>query len=142
MKRTITSTISVVLSVVLLLCLASCGNKVDKEGLWENATYLKDTKLGKGEKTLEVEISAGGQSVTLTVKTDKTTVGEALLEHDIIAGEESTYGLYVKKVNGITADFDVDQRYWAFYVNGEYATSGVDTATITEGTTYKLEYTK
>ena len=64
------------------------------------------------------------------------------MEHGLIAGEEGDYGLYVKVVNGITADYDVDQSYWAFYIDGDYAMSGVDTTAITEGVTYQLVYTK
>ena len=64
------------------------------------------------------------------------------MEHKLIEGDEGPYGLYIKKVNGITADYDVDKSYWGFYINGEYATTGVDTTKITEGATYKLEYTK
>ena len=65
-----------------------------------------------------------------------------MLEVDLIAGETSNYGLYVKTVNGITADYDVDQTYWAFYVNGEYAMAGVDSTTIEEGATYSFKVEK
>jgi hypothetical protein len=99
-------------------------------------------EFGNGAKTVIVEIKAEEQQITFTVKTDKDTVGAALLEHALIAGEQSQYGLYVKVVNGMTADYDVDQSYWSFYINGEYAMTGVDSTEITEGTTYKLEYTK
>ena len=115
---------------------------VQKTGVWESATYLENTELGEGAKTITVEVKADGQSVTFTVKTDKDTVGAALLEHGLIAGEEGSYGLYVKTVNGMLADYDVDQTYWAFYINGEYAMSGVDTTEIEEGATYCLERTK
>lgn len=116
--------------------------KVAKEGLWENATYLKDMTFGEGSKTLVVEVKVGDDVVIFTVKTDKDTVGEALIEHKLIEGDEGAYGLYVKKVNGILADYDIDKSYWAFYINGEYAMSGVDTTDIEEGAVYKLEYTK
>ena len=143
MKKTETSRISVILAAVLLLSLmlASC-NTVERTGVWEDATYRKDMEFGNGATTLVVEVAAEDQSVTFTVKTDKETVGEALMEHGLIDGEEGAYGLYVKVVNGITADYDVDKSYWSFYIDGEYAMSGVDTTEITEGTIYKLEYTK
>ena len=48
----------------------------------------------------------------------------------------------MKTVNGITADYDVDQTYWAFYVNGEYATSGADTTAIEEGAAYSFKVEK
>ena len=141
MKKTIQSTVTVILALVFIVALVSCDT-VEKTGVWENATYRKDTELGSGAKTVVVEVKAEDQQVTFTIKTDKDTVGAALLEHGLIAGEEGAYGLYIKQVNGITADYDVDQTYWSFYINGEYAMTGVDTTEITEGATYRLEYTK
>ena len=67
---------------------------------------------------------------------------EALLELELINGDEGQYGLYVKEVNGITADYDVDQTYWAFYVDGEYAMSSVDTTEIEDGKTYSFKVEK
>ena len=115
---------------------------MDKAGVWENATYLKDKEFGKGSITVQVEVKVEEQSVTFTINTDKTMLGDALLEHGLIAGEESQYGLYVKVVNGITADYDVNQSYWGFYKNGEYMMTGVDSTTIANGEHYELVYTK
>lgn len=134
--------ISIALVIICLFSLAACGAKVETPDLWKDALYQEDTTLGEGAKTMVVEVKAEGKTVTFTVKTDKDTVGAALLEQNLIEGEESAYGLYVKKVNGMLADYDVDQTYWSFSVNGEYATAGVDTTTITEGVTYQLERTK
>ena len=64
------------------------------------------------------------------------------LANNLIAGEEGAYGLYVKTVNGITADYDKDQTYWAFYIDGEYAVSGVDTTDIVESSVYTLKVEK
>lgn len=83
-----------------------------------------------------------GNETWFEIHTDQETVGDALLEHNLIAGEESEYGLYVKSVNGITADYDVDQTYWAFYVNGEYAQTGVDTTKINAGDSYSFKVEK
>ena len=69
-------------------------------------------------------------------------MGDALTELGLIAGEESDYGLYVKTVNGVTLDYDADGAYWAFYVNGEYAQTGVDATTITEGDAYSFKAEK
>ena len=82
------------------------------------------------------------KTITFSVKTDKSTVGEALLDCGLIEGEAGAYGLYIKKVNGVTADYDIDQSYWAFYENGAYAMAGVDMTEIDESVTYKLAYTK
>lgn len=136
MKRTI----SIILAVVLTMALVACG--APTSDVWQDALYLEDTALGEGAKTVSVEVKALDKQVTFTVKTDKTTVGEALMEQGLIEGEQGAYGLYIKKVNGMTADYDVDQSYWAFYVNGEYAMSGVDSTEIDERAVYQLEYTK
>ena len=141
MKRTMKQSLSILLALVFLVCVVSC-NSVDKTGVWENATYRKDMEFGNGAKAVVVEVKAEDQLVTFTVNTDKDTVGDALLEHGLIDGEEGAYGLYVKVVNGMTADYDVDQSYWAFYIDGEFAMTGVDQTEITEGATYQLEYTK
>ena len=140
-KKILSALLCVALALTLLLAFVAC-NKVDAEGLWENATYRKDKTFGNGAKTISVEVKAGDDSVIFTIKTDKETVGEALMEHGLIEGEDGAYGLYVKKVNGILADYDVDASYWSFYINGEYAMSGVDTTNIDTSASYKLEYTK
>ena len=101
------------------------------------------TKLGEGQTTFNFTVvDKDGGETKFEIKTDKTLVGEALQELNLIEGEPGAYGLYVKKVNGITADYDVDKTYWAFYVNGEYAVSGVDTTTIEAGATYTFKVEK
>lgn len=142
MKQTIRSATAVLLSVILVLCLVSCVEEVDASGLWENATYRSDKTFGKGETTVQVEVKVQEQSVTFTINTDKTTLGEALLEHGLIAGEQGAYGLYIKVVNGMTADYDVDQSYWSFCKNGEYMMSGVDQTTIADGEHYELVWAR
>lgn len=135
-------TVSIALLFICIFSLVACGNSVDKTGLWENATYLQDTELGEGAKTVTVEVKVEEQTVTFTINTDKKTVGEALIENKLIEGDQGAYGIYIKKVNGITADYDIDQSYWAFYINGEMAMTGVDSTDIDENAIYRLEYTK
>ena len=69
-------------------------------------------------------------------------VGAALLKLGVIAGEASEYGLYVKPVNGATADYDADGTYWGLYINGEYAMTGVDATTLEAGATYAFRVEK
>ncbi len=141
MKKTLNSAISILLFFVFVFCLVSCNeSKVEKDGLWENAVYKESTTFGDGEKTLNVELKVNEHLITFTVKTDKNTVGEALLEHGLISGDEGPFGLYVKVVNGIVPDYDVDQSYWAFYINGEYAMTGMELTEIKEGESYRIEY--
>ena len=137
MKRVI----CIVLLVVLSFNLFSCGNK-DTADLWETALYTEDTELGNGEKTIFVDVITEEKSITFTIKTDKETVGDALIEHNLVSGEKGAYGLYVKFVNGIEADYDKNQSYWAFTKDGESLLTGVDGEKIKADAHYELTYTK
>lgn len=138
MKKTINFVLSLLLIAVMCLSLNACGSKSGEKGLWENAIYIEDTEFGSGDKTVFVEVKAEDKSVTFKINTDKENLGEALVEHKLIAGEKGPYGLYVKVVNGITADYDVNQSYWAFTKNGESMQSGVDGVEISGGEHYEL----
>lgn len=99
--------------------------------------------LGEGKTMfLFTVVDKDGNETNFEIHTDKEIVGEALLDLELIAGDEGEFGLYVKTVNGITADYDVDQTYWAFYVDGEYAMTGVDATNIEEGKTYSFKVEK
>ena len=138
MKKFISEAISLTLTLALILCLAACGSTAAKEGLWESATYTKDTTLGDGAKTATVEYQIGEKKITFTIKTDKETLGAALNEHALLEGKD---GLYTK-INGVTADWNVDGSYWTFYIDGQYAMTGVDDTPVDEAVIYSLVYTK
>ena len=134
--------LSLALLLTLALSLLSCFAPINFDELWQDATYKTDKEFGNGAKTVAVEVIAGEYSVTFTIHSDKETVGEALQEHGLIEGEEGAYGLYVKRVNGILADYDIDQSYWGFYKNGEMMLVGVDGQTFASGDHYELKYEK
>lgn len=93
--------------------------------------------LGEGATVFAFTVVDGdGNQTDFEIHTDAATVGDALSQLGLIEGEESEYGLYVKTVNGITADYDTDGKYWAFYVDDAYAQTGVDATEITDGTHY------
>ena len=101
------------------------------------------TVKGEGETVFYFNVvDKDGHVTKFEIHTDKTVVGEALLELGLIEGEEGAYGLYVKKVNGITADYDTDGTYWAFYVGDDYGMTGVDMTEIQAGATYAFKVSK
>ncbi len=116
-------------------------NDGTQEALQENGNASTEGNvLGEGSRQFTFTVvDKEGTETQFEIHTDKETVGEALLELGLIAGDESEYGLYVKTVNGLTVDYDTDGLYWAFYVNGEYASTGVDAAVITEGESYSFK---
>ena len=132
-----TKILSLILCFVMVLSLAACGGTTETT---EEFTPVTDgATIGEGAKTFPLVITdKDGNTVNVTVNTDEETVGDALVALGVVEGEESEYGLYVKTVNGITADYEVDATYWAFYINGEYAMTGLDQTPIAEGETYTL----
>lgn len=80
-----------------------------------------------------------GKETTHKIKTDAATVGEALIEEGLIKGHTTDYGLYVDEVNGIALDWDKDGKYWAFYINGEYAQTGVDATNVEDDAIYTFK---
>ena len=156
MKRT--NRICLTLLAVLLLCaLTACGTETPeqpdtktttaatpaaKAGLWANAAYTENQEFGTGKTTVQVEVKVEDRSVTFTIHTDRTMLGDTLTDHALIAGDVGDYGMYVKVVNGITADYDVDMSYWLLCQNGEALMTAVDGTEIAEGAHYELVYTR
>lgn len=106
----------------------------------DSQTDTEGSVLGEGDTKFDFTVvDQDGEETLFEIHTDKETVGEALQDVGLIEGEEGEYGLFVKTVNGITADYDKDGVYWAFYVNDEYAAEGVDSTKITEGDTYSFK---
>ena len=111
----------------------------------ETTTAAPDGRieLGEGAHTFYLDVTkSDGTTSSYVVHSDDQYVGEPLTELGLIAGEESQYGLYVTTVDGEPLDYNTDGMYWAFYVDGDYASTGVDTTPITEGATYALTATK
>lgn len=117
---------------------------VDATELTDGATYsfvktVSYTELGEGAtKFYFTAQDVDGTVTKYLIHTDATTVGEALVALELIAGDESEWGLYVTTVNGISADWDNEKSYWAFYIDGEYAQTGVDATELTDGATYEM----
>lgn len=156
MKR-MNKALSILVCLVLLftLCLTGCGSTAAPETTAAATGPVETTAAAQADSTEDAQesnvLGEGSTVFTLTVTdldgketsfeihTDKKTVGEALLELELIAGEEGQYGLYVTTVNGITLDWDKDGKYWAFYIDGEYATTSLDLTDITPGASYSLK---
>ena len=120
MKKMVTG----VLALVMVLVMVGCGQK--DNGV-VNGVAKDGATIGEGAKSFTMEVvDKDGGKVTFTVKTD----------------ENSSYGLYVKTVNGITLDYDTDGMYWAFYINGEYAQTGVDATGVENGAVYAFRAEK
>lgn len=117
------------------------SSEVSEEASAAEAAEATDIGEGNTEFAFEVVLE-DGTTTLYNVHTDEKTVGAALLGVNLIAGDDSEYGLYVKTVDGVTADYDKDGTYWAFYIDGEYASTGVDSTDVVPGSTYSFKVEK
>ncbi len=130
-----------ILCMVLIAALAlmAVGCSKTQENPEAPAEELVATPIGEGATTFDLTVTKADGSKTLyAVSTDETTVGAALLALELIAGDEGEFGLYIKTVDGETHVYEDDGMYWAFYINDEYAVTGVDMTDIEAGAAYEL----
>ena len=91
-----------------------------------------------GTKTITVQIIVDGQdTVTKSITTDAEYLRGALDAEDLLIGEDGPYGLFVKAVNGITAD-DSKQQWWCFTKGGADLFTGVDSTPIADGDIFEI----
>lgn len=157
MKRTnLKNKLSLVLCTMLIVAMAffttGCGDNSEKEQSNGNSQVVENNVekkvfedgdvIGEGATEFKLVVTNEEDTKTFTVKTDEKTVGAALVANGVVEGTEGEYGLYVDTVNGVKADYDKDKTYWAFYINGEYASTGVDSTDIEAGAEYELKIEK
>ena len=132
--RAFALTLALIFVLSSVIALVSCSNDDDKNGDGTPASTISIT--------LEV-IGPDGSSKEHKVSTDSSkNLGQALMDAGLIEGEEGAYGLYVKVVDGITADHDVDQSWWGLYKDGEMLMTGVDSTPIADGDHFEFVYSK
>lgn len=130
-SKVLLSVVSLVLIAAMALTITGCSNNES------------ENPAGNTEKSFVFKvIDLDGTEKSFDITTEAKTVGEALLNEKLISGTDGDYGLMVDTVNGIKYEYTADGAYWAFLINGEYATTGVDTTEIVDGATYSFVATK
>ena len=123
------------LSVLLVLALTAAA--------FMSITGCEKPKGDNSEKTISVTvIDDKGEKTTFTITTNSPNLRGALEQEKLVEGEESQYGLYVKVVNGLRADYEADGAYWGFYMGGILLPSGIDDTIISDGDKYEIKYEK
>lgn len=153
MKNSLKALLLAFILALALVFSAGCNNETGNEDnsvnqseqpqsdLWSGAQYTEDTEIGEGSISVKIEVVIGDKSVTLTVHTDSDNLGAALIENGLASGDESKYGLYIRSVNGIEADYDRDGAYWSISRDGEYLMTGADSTKIADNEHYEITYT-
>ena len=145
-RKKLSAILCAALIAATALCAAGCSNSKTATPPPQDATYSASATphaLGEGETTFPFSVvDLNGQEVLFEISTNAETVGEALEAVGLIAGEEGPYGLMITTVNGLTLVYETDKAYWAFYIDGEYAMTGVDSTDIAAGQSYCLKAEK
>ena len=127
-KRILSLLLVLALTAAACMSMVSCGKK---------------EKGNSDEKTITVTvIDDKGESTKFTITTTSPNLRGALEQENLVEGDESEYGLYVKVVNGVRADYDKDGAWWGFYKDGVMLPSGVDDTIIADGDKYEIKYEK
>ena len=94
-----------------------------------------------GDKLITVQVVHGdGSSKEFTIETDAENLRSALEQENLVQGDDGEYGLFVKTVDGETAD-DSLQQWWCFTKGGESLMTGVDDTMIADGEQYEITLT-
>jgi len=143
MKNKITLIFLAAAMLISLFALTACaGNSGDTERKDTGLELVPAQEIGDGRVTFRFEVTDDTGTVKAwIVNTDRSIVGDALLDVGLISGDVSAMGLMVTEVNGLTADYMVNQSWWALYINGEFAVTGVDATDIEQGKVYAFIYT-
>lgn len=140
MKKLLMYTMISLVAITMIFC--GCSKEETTNADDTTSVYETGDIIGDGDTHIYVSVTDSiEQSLigSFEVYTDKNNVGDALLEYGLIAGEDSEYGLYVKTVNGVTADYDTDGTYWAFYVNGDMSSTGVSETPVEDEASYMFQ---
>lgn len=125
---------SKILSLLVILALLA-AMALTFTSCTEEDTPTTDTEDTMLEFTVEVTKN-DGTTKTFPLQSDKKNVGDALIAEGLIEGEDGQYGWFITKVDGEYHKYEDDGKYWAFYIDGEYANTGVSETPITAGATY------
>lgn len=127
--------------LVLLIAAAAVSLPSCRDGADQTEA---DTSIVEEMKEITITIGVTAPDGTVSehdVLTYSDTLEGALIDSGIVKGEIGPYGLYIKTVNGITADYDTDGAYWAILKDGEYLMTGAADTPIADGERYELVYT-
>ena len=108
-------------------------------GLWLASRSGNEQAPGGATFTVVV-VHADKSEKTFSYTTEETNLGAFLEAEGLIDSQGSDPGMF-HSVDGERADWNENQSYWAFYIGGEYAMTGIYDTAICDSTTYKLEYT-
>lgn len=101
--------------------------------------YLKfKPQAQQGEKEITILVIHGDQTEKeFQYRTDAEYLVEVLKENELVDGEEGEYGLFIKTVDGETAD-EGKQQWWCITKGGEQVNTSADQTPVADGEQFEL----
>jgi uncharacterized protein YpmB len=93
-----------------------------------------------GSKEITVEMIYDDVDRSVTITTDEEYLRGAMEQENLIAGNDSDYGLYVTEVDGRVADESI-QEWWCITQDGDMTSTGVDEVVIADGDHFEFTLT-
>ena len=94
-----------------------------------------------GSKNIEVTVVYKDEtSKEFKISTDAEYLGDALFEEKLVTEAEYESGFYTE-INGVKADFNVDQSWWCVTKDGEMTSVGMNEQVIADGDEFGITYT-
>lgn len=121
---------------------ASETSQLESEsGMGEKSESGDASQADVQEKEITFQVvHKDGTTKDFTITTQAANLREALEAEGLIAGEESSYGLFVKTVDGETVD-DANKEWWCLTKGGQMWNYGVDDTEISDGDAFEFTFT-
>ena len=126
------------LLVVVLAALLLAGCSTPAPG--SSAVSDVSSKAAVEKRFTLTVVHRDGSEKEFALTTEQQYLGAELQAAGLIEGEEGQYGLFIKTVDGETAD-DSKQEWWCLTKDGEMTETGIDTTPVTDGDTFALTLT-
>ncbi len=134
-KTVLTKILALVLvALMTVFSFAACGkadtNSEVNSGTQETKTVSITVTVVAKDKTEKV----------FNIKTDKETLGDALLEEGLVTEDEHKTGFY-SHIDGVRADYTLDKSWWCFTKGGETVMVGANDLEIADGDKFEITNT-
>lgn len=127
MKKKLLTILMLVLAVAF--CAYGCGGNVSDEDV---------DKAIEESKTVTVDVVVNDQvQKTEEIVTDADNLGDMLRESGLAEGEQGSYGIFIKTVDGVAAD-EAKEEWWCVTKGGQAVQTGADSTPIADGDKFEL----
>jgi hypothetical protein len=133
--------LGIILFTVFLFGFTACSTTTTtpvSEGVLGSITLEVYDAEGRQVRSENVTFTAGDTLLGLLRKTCDVVCQGADGGHDETCSFQTVYGTYILGVDTVTA-FGTNE-YIAFYINGQYAMTGIDATPVTDGYVYAFKH--